>query len=166
MTVSDIVHLLKHAVWLHFMHTQGRCHPDNDPGITRCSRCGCPPEAHEVAEHEQVGAGHITHCCAQQRECSEGGGMRLPLLRDPQHVVTTSHCCATHVGMPCAYPSADILTSLHSFLPPQERELGNDAFALRHYDAAVTHYSRALGMCATDAALWSNRAAAYLAKGW
>ncbi|PRW33332.1 stress-induced-phospho 1 [Chlorella sorokiniana] len=79
---------------------QGRRHPDNDPSITRCSRCGCPPEAHEVAEHEQ------------------------------------------------------------------ERELGNDAFALRRYDAAIAHYSRALGMCSTDAALWSNRAAAYLAKGW
>lgn len=33
---------------------QGRIHPDNDPGITRCSRCGCPAEAHAVAEHDQV----------------------------------------------------------------------------------------------------------------
>ena len=49
---------------------------------------------------------------------------------------------------------------------PQERELGNDAFALRQYDAAVAHYSRALALSATDAALWSNRAAAYLARGW
>ena len=30
----------------------------------------------------------------------------------------------------------------------------------------MAHYSRALALCGTDAALWSNRAAAYLAKGW
>jgi Flp pilus assembly protein TadD len=51
-------------------------------------------------------------------------------------------------------------------LPLQEREAGNDAFALGRYDSAVAHYSQALALCATDAVLWSNRAAAYLAKGW
>lgn len=58
------------------------------------------------------------------------------------------------------------LPSAHPTPPAQEREHGNDAFALRRYDAAVAHYSRALELCPTDAALWSNRAAAYLAKGW
>lgn len=59
-----------------------------------------------------------------------------------------------------------------SFLPSdpyvkQERELGNDAFALGQYDAAIAHYARALHICgAADATLFSNRAAAYLAKGW
>lgn len=33
---------------------QSRRHPDNDPSITHCSRCGCPTEAHEVVEHEQA----------------------------------------------------------------------------------------------------------------
>lgn len=27
-------------------------HPDNDLRITRCSRCGCPPEAHIEERHE------------------------------------------------------------------------------------------------------------------
>jgi Flp pilus assembly protein TadD len=59
-------------------------------------------------------------------------------------------------------------TSPFLFVPSckQERELGNDAFALQRWDSAVAHYSRAIQLCATDAALWSNRAAAYLAKGW
>lgn len=29
---------------------QGRIHPDNDPGITACSRCRCPADAHEVLQ--------------------------------------------------------------------------------------------------------------------
>lgn len=50
----------------------------------------------------------------------------------------------------------------------QERELGNDAYALGRWDAAVAHYSRALAdpLGAADASLHANRAAAYLAKGW
>jgi hypothetical protein len=47
-----------------------------------------------------------------------------------------------------------------------ERELGSDAFALRQWDAAVLHYTRAIDLRPTDAALWSNRAAAFLAKQW
>ena len=58
------------------------------------------------------------------------------------------------------------IAAFHPPARPQERENGNDAFALRRYDAAVMHYTRAIGLCSTDAALWSNRAAAYLAKGW
>lgn len=46
---------------------QGRRHPDNDPSITRCSRCGCPPEAHEVAEHEQVGGWVLGSSCTRPR---------------------------------------------------------------------------------------------------
>ena len=48
----------------------------------------------------------------------------------------------------------------------QAREAGNDAYALGDWDGAVAQYSRALELRPTDAALWSNRAAAYLAKGW
>lgn len=75
-------------------------HPDNDPSITHCSRCGCAPELHQELLHET------------------------------------------------------------------QRELGNDAFALHQWDAAVLHYTRAIEANPTDATLWSNRAAAYLAKGW
>ncbi len=46
------------------------------------------------------------------------------------------------------------------------KEQGNDAFAVGEYDAAVVHYSKALQLHPSDPALWSNRAAAYLAKGW
>ncbi len=46
------------------------------------------------------------------------------------------------------------------------KELGNDAFTLGDYEAAVRHYSQALQLHPSDAKLWSNRAAAYLAKGW
>ena len=52
---------------------QGRRHPDNDLGITRCSRCGCPPEAHAVEEHEQVGA--------NGRACITGLSARAAPLR-------------------------------------------------------------------------------------
>jgi Flp pilus assembly protein TadD len=48
----------------------------------------------------------------------------------------------------------------------QERELGNTAFGQQHWDAAVAHYSKAISLRRSDASLWSNRAAAYLAKGW
>lgn len=48
----------------------------------------------------------------------------------------------------------------------QERELGNEAYAARQWDAAVAHYSKAISLRGVDASLWSNRAAAYLAKGW
>ena len=82
-------------------HPQGRKHPDNDITVINCSRCGCPPEAHEVLAHEN------------------------------------------------------------------ERELGNDAFALGQWDAAIQHYSLALQHCgSSDAILCSNRSAAYLAKSW
>lgn len=54
----------------------------------------------------------------------------------------------------------------HSPQHEQAREQGNDAFAVGQYDAAVAHYSRALQLLPSDAAAWSNRAAAYLAKGW
>ncbi|GAB4823241.1 hypothetical protein N2152v2_010287 [Parachlorella kessleri] len=79
---------------------QGRVHPDNDPSLTDCSRCGCPAGSHEVVQHEHA------------------------------------------------------------------KELGNDAFTLGDYEAAVRHYSQALQLHPSDAKLWSNRAAAYLAKGW
>jgi Flp pilus assembly protein TadD len=48
----------------------------------------------------------------------------------------------------------------------QERELGNDAFAQQRWDAALAHYTRALQLAPADPLLWSNRAAAYLSKGW
>lgn len=68
-------------------------------------------------------------------------------------------------------PPSDAPLSCSRHPPPcsmQERELGNDAYAAGAWDAAVAHYSRALGdpLGAADASLHSNRAAAYLAKGW
>eukprot|EP00854_Cymbomonas_tetramitiformis_P027251 gene27251-33557_t len=30
----------------------GRRHPDNDPTITHCTKCGCPPDKHAVLESE------------------------------------------------------------------------------------------------------------------
>lgn len=47
-----------------------------------------------------------------------------------------------------------------------ERELGNDSFALHQWDAAVIHYTRAIESHPVEASLWTNRSAAYLAKGW
>lgn len=47
-----------------------------------------------------------------------------------------------------------------------ERELGNDAFALKQYDTAILHYSKAIQANSTNALLYSNRSAAYLLKGW
>lgn len=47
-----------------------------------------------------------------------------------------------------------------------ERELGNDAFALKQYDTAILHYSKAIQVNSTNALLYSNRSAAYLLKGW
>lgn len=38
----------------HLPPPQGQRHPDNDPLITCCSRCGCLPEEHAVVMHEQV----------------------------------------------------------------------------------------------------------------
>lgn len=78
----------------------GKKHPDNDPTLTYCSRCGCPPEAHDIVPHET------------------------------------------------------------------EKELGTDCFALHQWDAAILHYTRAIEMHPVDPTLWTNRSAAYLAKGW
>ncbi|KAL4542144.1 hypothetical protein Ndes2526B_g06626 [Nannochloris sp. 'desiccata'] len=75
-------------------------HPDNDLSITYCSRCGCPPDAHEIIVWET------------------------------------------------------------------ERELGADAYSLHQWDSAIVHYTRAIDLHQTDATLWTNRAASYLAKGW
>ncbi len=58
------------------------------------------------------------------------------------------------------------LLQAHALQHEQAREQGNDAFALGDFDAAVAHYSRALALRPADAALHSNRAAAYLGKGW
>ncbi|UPR03649.1 TPR repeat domain-containing protein [Chloropicon primus] len=46
-----------------------------------------------------------------------------------------------------------------------EKETGNDSFDLGNYDEAVLSYSRGIAHKPHDATLWSNRAAAYLAKG-
>lgn len=84
-------------------------------------------------------------------------------------------CAAANSSIHCSLQHAQLLSSLAQSPPPpalprlqheQAREQGNDAFALGDYDAAVAHYSRALQLRPSDAALWSNRAAAYLAKGW
>jgi len=75
-------------------------HPDNDPSITYCSRCGCPPDTHEIIIWET------------------------------------------------------------------EKELGADAYSLHQWDTAIIHYTRAIDLHQTDATLWTNRAASYLAKGW
>jgi hypothetical protein len=47
-----------------------------------------------------------------------------------------------------------------------ERELGNDHYALHHWDAAILHYTKALDSHGVDATLWSNRSACYLQKSW
>ncbi|BDA44578.1 probable Hsp70-Hsp90 organizing protein 1 at N-terminal half [Coccomyxa sp. Obi] len=77
-----------------------RKHPGNDLSIIDCSRCGCPPAAHEALVAEN------------------------------------------------------------------EREAGNDAYALGQFPTAVAHYSRALAEQPHSAVLLSNRAAAYLAMRW
>lgn len=46
------------------------------------------------------------------------------------------------------------------------KELGNDEYALGHWDLAISNYSKAIASRPSDAVLYSNRAAAYLAKGW
>lgn len=75
----------------------GRPHPDNDLSVTWCTRCRCPPEAHELA------------------------------------------AAAT------------------------ERAAGNDAFEAGDHERALLAYTRAITAAPGDAALWSNRAAVYLA---
>ncbi|CAL8463197.1 g2731 [Coccomyxa elongata] len=77
-----------------------RKHPDNDLSIIDCSRCGCPPAAHEALVAEN------------------------------------------------------------------EREAGNEAYALGRFPTAIAHYSRALAEQPHSAVLLSNRAAAYLAIRW
>ena len=47
-----------------------------------------------------------------------------------------------------------------------ERERGNDAVALEHYDTAIIHYSRAIEFNSVDWRLWSNRSKCYSAKHW
>ncbi len=47
-----------------------------------------------------------------------------------------------------------------------EREAGNEAYALGRFPTAVAHYSRALAEQPHSAVLLSNRAAAYLAMRW
>ena len=42
---------------------------------------------------------------------------------------------------------------------------GNDCFALGQYDGAIAHYSRSIDMRPGDETVFSNRAAAFLAKG-
>jgi len=44
--------------------------------------------------------------------------------------------------------------------------MGADAYALHQWDTAILHYTRAIDLHQTDATLWTNRAASYLAKGW
>ena len=76
--------------------------------------------------------------------------------RHPDNDLTISNC--SRCGCP---PDAHAI--LHH---EHEKELGNDAFALGNWDAALAHYSKALDLHRTSAVLWSNRAACYLAKGW
>jgi len=47
-----------------------------------------------------------------------------------------------------------------------EREAGNDAYSLHRWDTAILHYTRAIDANPVEAVLWTNRAAAYNAKGW
>ena len=51
---SHIIHFL--LIASHACAMQVRKHPDNDISIINCSRCGCPPHAHEmlIAQQEQV----------------------------------------------------------------------------------------------------------------
>lgn len=76
--------------------------------------------------------------------------------RHPDNDITIAAC--SRCG--CSPEAHQVLQHEHN------KELGNDAFALHNYDAAIGHYSRALELHKTDAVLWSNRSAAYLAKGW
>lgn len=46
----------------------------------------------------------------------------------------------------------------------QEKKLGNDAFAARKYDEAITHYTNAIKIDPTSPIYFSNRSACYSFK--
>ncbi|KAK9809950.1 hypothetical protein WJX72_002355 [[Myrmecia] bisecta] len=70
--------------------------------------------------------------------------------------VTIMNC--TRCGCP---PEAHLL-----HVAENEREAGNDAFRNGDHAGALRHYSRALQEQPSNAVLWSNRAAVYLAMFW
>ena len=53
---------------------------------------------------------------------------------------------------------------LTCFSPAYAPRLGNEAFAVKNYDAAIKHYSDAIEVEPSNAIFYSNRSACYAAK--
>lgn len=91
---------------------------------------------------------------------SEDWGRSRPLFGrhrpHPNYDITVMHC--SRCGCP---PDAHA-----SRLDEQEKAEGNYVFALWRWDEAIRHYTAALAVAPASAVLFSNRLAAYAAKGW